>query len=327
MSSDVPLTPLRFRPLFKPAIWGGARLRPWLGAPVSDEPTGEAGVLSDQGSNHSEIIEGSAAGLTLRQLLEQSPERVLGRTRALDGRFPLLLKFIDARAALSVQVHPDDARARKFEPQGPGIGKTEAWLVLEAEPGAKLYSGLAAGVTTADVRAGISTGVLEPLMHSFEPIAGDCLFLRAGVVHAIGAGCVLFEIQQSSDITYRLFDWNRVDPKTGKSRELHIEKGLACVDDAAGPCVPVIPVPKPGRENLAECEFFFLDRITTDQPFAVGVAGECRMVVGLEGSADLVWRDQRFVIRPGDVWMIPAETGECDVKPNDRAVILECGAA
>ncbi|WP_020471227.1 type I phosphomannose isomerase catalytic subunit [Zavarzinella formosa] len=319
------LTPLRLRPLFKPAIWGGTRLRPWLGETPSNEPTGEAWVLSDHGDSHSEIIEGSAAGKTLRQLMERMPERLLGQSFATTKRFPLLLKFIDARLPLSVQVHPDDSRAKHHEPHGPGIGKTEAWVMLAAEPDARLYAGLVPGATTAQLREAIAVGHLEPLLHVMTPKPGDCLFLKAGTVHAIGAGTMLFEIQQSSDITYRLFDWNRVDPKTGKARDLHVEKGLACVDDTLGPCVPVFPLPHPARETLIDGEYFSLDRWNTDQLFRVGRVGECRMIVGLEGLAEMAWDDRTFAVRPGDVWLIPAETGVCEVIPRGPVTLLECG--
>lgn len=327
MSLNEPLSPMRLRPLFKTAIWGGTRLRPFLGETSSTEPTGEAWILSDQGDSHSEIVEGSAAGRTLRQLLETDSHRVLGSTPDLAGRFPLLLKFIDAKAPLSVQVHPDDEKARRLEPQSPGIGKTEAWLTLEAEPEAKLYSGLKSGVTVEALRHAINEGTVEPLMHIVPPKPGDCLFLRAGIVHAIGAGAMLFEIQQSSDITYRLFDWNRVDPKTGKSRELHIDKGLACVNDVAGPCNPVTPISHGRREILVDCEFFFLDRWTTAEPFQVGRLGECRMVVCLQGEAELSWKNHHFKVIPGQVWLLPAETGECQVMPKGTGVYLECGGS
>lgn len=318
------LSPLRLRPLFKPAIWGGTRLRPWLGEAPSAEATGEAWVLSDHGDSHSEIVEGSAAGQTLRQLMSESPQRLLGPAHASTERFPLLLKFIDAAKPLSVQVHPDDAGAKTHEPKGDGVGKTEAWVMLATEPGAKLYAGLRPGVTKADLKAAIASGTVEPLLHSLEPKPGDCLFLKAGTVHAIGAGVMLFEIQQSSDITYRLFDWNRVDPKTGKPRELHVEKGLACVDDTLGPCRPAAPKAKAARESLIASEYFSLARRTTDQPFRVGTADACQVIVGLDGHADLTWAGQRFAIRPGDVWLIPAETGECAVTPTGNVTILEC---
>ncbi len=319
------LSPLRLRPLFKPAIWGGTRLRPWLGEDPSAEATGEAWVLSDHGDSHSEIVEGSAAGQTLRQLMERSPEKLLGPAHAATKRFPLLLKFIDAAKPLSVQVHPDDDGAKKHEPCSAGVGKTEAWVMLATDPGAKLYAGLAPGVTTADLRPAINAGTLEPLLHALTPEPGDCLFLRAGTVHAIGAGVMLFEIQQSSDITYRLFDWNRIDPKTGQPRELHVEKGLACVDDTLGPCRPTARQAKTPRESLIASEYFSLARWHTDRPFRVGQSNECRAVVGLEGHAALTWDGQHFAVRPGDVWLIPAEAGECAVIPAENVTLLECG--
>jgi len=149
------LTPLRFTPLFKTALWGGARLRSLFGVPPSADPTGEAWVLSDQGDNQSVVAAGRWAGTTLRQLLERWPERILGRTTPVQGRFPILLKFIQARKPLSVQVHPTDAKARELE--GPtAVGKTEAWIVLEADPSARMYTGLQPGVMPEQLRRAIA---------------------------------------------------------------------------------------------------------------------------------------------------------------------------
>src|SRR5262245_43683451 len=231
------LTPLRFEPIFKPALWGGSRLRSLFGAPPTDEPTGEAWVLSDFGDDISVVAEGPWAGTTLRQLMEENPQRIVGSAPTANGRFPLLLKFIHARYPLSVQVHPSDAKARELE--GPAaVGKTEAWVVLEAAPSSRLYTGLNPGVTPDQLGDAIQTGKVEDLLYMHEALSGDCVFLQAGTVHAIGAGVLLFEVQQSSDLTYRLYDWGRVDPKTGNSRELHVEKGLASADFSAGPCRP-----------------------------------------------------------------------------------------
>ncbi|MBO0701100.1 MAG: class I mannose-6-phosphate isomerase, partial [Zavarzinella sp.] len=274
-----PLPPLRFEPVFRTALWGGSRLRPLLGADLSPEPTGEAWVLSDYGDNHSAVADGPLAGTTLRWLLEKAPERILGRSPAVNGRFPLLLKFIHARAPLSVQVHPTDARARELE--GPAaVGKTEAWVVLEADPTARVYTGLQPGVTPDELRRAIHNGGVEDLLHATAPGPGDSFFLKAGTVHAIGGGLVLFEVQQTSDLTYRLHDWGRTDPKTGKPRELHVDKGLACVDYGLGPCRPARPTSEArGRVRLAplaECEYFTLGRWDTAQPFRAGRPGACR---------------------------------------------------
>jgi mannose-6-phosphate isomerase len=323
-----PLTPLRFEPIFRTALWGGFRLRPLLGAAPSAEPTGEAWVLSDYGDTHSTVADGPLAGSTLRQLLDRAPERVLGRARMVNGRFPLLLKFIHARQPLSVQVHPTDARARELE--GPAaVGKTEAWVILEADPTARVYAGLEPGVTAAQLRGSVRGGGVEDLLYATAPGPGDSFFLKAGTVHAIGGGMVLFEVQQTSDLTYRLHDWGRIDPKTGKPRELHVEKGLACVDYELGPCRPYRPTAEfRGRVRvapLAECDYFTLGRWDTDQPFRAGAPGACRVLVGVAGRACLRHGRTDYPITIGSVWLLPAEVGACDIVPHGPAVILECG--
>jgi mannose-6-phosphate isomerase len=327
MPSDA-LTPLRFAPIFKTAIWGGSRLRSLFSAAPSDDPTGEAWVLSDQGDNLSVVTVGQWAGTTLRSLMERMPDRILGRATPTNGRFPLLLKFIHARQPLSVQVHPNDARAKELE--GPmATGKTEAWVVLEADPTARLYSGLLPGTTPERLRRAIASGEFEELLYVHAPEAGDCYFLPAGAVHAIGGGLVLFEVQQTSDITYRLYDWGRIDPKTGRGRELHIEKGLACVDFSLGPCRPTCPTDeghgrvRPAR--LVECNYFNLSRWDTDKPFKAGAAGRCRVLVGVSGRATLRHAGRDYAIGAGDVWLLPAEVGSCECTPSGTAVILECG--
>jgi mannose-6-phosphate isomerase len=323
-----PLTPLRFTPIFKSAVWGGARLRSLFHAPPSDQPTGEAWLLSDQGDTSSVVANGPFAGKTLRQLMVQFPTRIVGKAPAVNGRFPLLLKFLHAREPLSVQVHPTDAKARELE--GPtAVGKTEAWLILEADPTARLFAGLQPGTTLDRFRGAIQAGTVEDLLYVTMPEAGDCVFLPAGTVHAIGGGLLLFEIQQTSDLTYRLYDWGRVDPKSGKPRDLHVGKGLASIDFSIGPCRASRPTSEGhGRvrpEKLAECGHFTLDRWDTDQPFRAGVAGKCRVLVGVHGRATLKHAGTDYLIALGDVLMLPAEVGACEVVPTRSAMILECG--
>jgi mannose-6-phosphate isomerase len=322
------LTPLRFEPIFRSALWGGSRLRPLFGVAPSAEPTGEAWVLSDHGDAHSVVAAGPLAGTTLRQLLDRAPERILGRGRAVNGRFPLLLKFIHAHQPLSVQVHPTDARARELE--GPAaVGKTEAWVVLEADPTARVYAGLQPGVTADQLRRAVHRGGIEDLLYATAPDPGDSFFLRAGTVHAIGGGLVLFEVQQTSDLTYRLHDWGRTDPKTGKPRELNVDKGLACVDHDLGPCRPFRPTTefrgRPRLVPLAECDYFTLGRWDTAQPFRAGAPGACRILVGIAGRACLKHGGAEYPITIGSVWLLPAEVGLCEVVPHGPAVILECG--
>jgi mannose-6-phosphate isomerase len=324
------LTPLKFAPIFKTALWGGFRLRNMLGAQPSDEPTGEAWILSDQGDSHSVVATGPLAGTSLRQLLEQASQRILGPAKTVQGRFPVLLKFLHACQPLSVQVHPTDAKARELE--GPSaVGKTEAWVVLEADPSARLYAGLLPRVTPERLRRAIDAGAVEELLHAHAPNASDCLFIQAGTVHAIGGGVVLFEIQQTSDITYRLYDWGRVDPNTGRGRELHVDKGLACVNYLAGPCRPVYPTSEGhGRVRLGplvDCEYFFVGRWESDRPFRAGIMGHCRVLVGIGGRAVLRHAGQDYRIGVGDVWLLPAEVGAVDCIPNGTVMLLECGLA
>ncbi|HKB03943.1 MAG TPA: type I phosphomannose isomerase catalytic subunit [Gemmataceae bacterium] len=323
-----PLTPLRFTPIFKTAMWGGAALRSMFGAPASPDPTGEAWVLSDHGDSLSVVADGPLAGRTLRSLLEEIPEQLLGQKPAPGTRFPLLLKFVHAREPLSVQVHPTDAKARELE--GPGaVGKTEAWVVVMADPAARVYAGLEPGVSPDRLRAAIRRGEVERLLYAHAPGVGDCFFLKAGTIHAVGGGLVLFEIQQTSDITYRLYDWGRTDPKTGKPRELHVDKGLACVDYGAGPCRPVHPTDElRGRVRLyplVECPQFTLSRWDANLPFRAGAPGQCRVLVGTGGAATLRHAGAIYPIGLGSVWLLPAEVGECEVIPHGTVTVLECG--
>jgi len=322
------LSPLRFSPIFKSALWGGSHLRKLFNSPPSDDPTGEAWVLSDQGDNPSVVADGPLAGTTLRDLLQSMPERILGSASLVNGRFPLLLKFLQVRQPLSVQVHPNDAKARELE--GPlASGKTEAWYIVEADPNASLYCGLNAGVTPVQVRRAIGANKLEQLLNGLRPERGDCFLIPAGTVHALCDGLLVFEVQQTSDITYRLYDWGRVDPKTGKPRELHIEKGLACVNYSQGPCRPISPTEEGhGRVRLAplaECAYFTLGRWDAASPFRVGETGQCRMIVGVEGRATLRHGGKEYGIGLGDTWLLPAEVGSCEVIPKGPVVILECG--
>jgi mannose-6-phosphate isomerase len=320
--------PLRFEPLFKSMLWGGRRLPDLLRRPApSADPIGEAWVLSDVDGSLSVVADGPLAGRTLRQVIAADPAGVFGRRVPPDGRFPLLLKFLDAKMELSVQVHPNDEQAVRLK--GPDFrGKTEAWVILDADPATSvMYAGLRAGVTADRFRAAMAAGAAPEALHAFTPKAGDCVFLEAGTVHAIGADTLLFEVQQTSDITYRLYDWGRVDAKTGRPRDLHVEAGLACTDFARGPVHPVTPEAEGGRERLVGCRYFSLHRTTTDRRFTVGRAGECRVVVVLDadGRSEIEWDEDVNAITTGDVLLLPAAVGECSILPAGRVTVLECG--
>jgi mannose-6-phosphate isomerase len=221
------LYPLLFQPIFKDRIWGGRELERLYAKPLPPAKLiGESWEISDRPGDASVIVNGPLAGKDLRWLMEHHAGEVLGQARpAAEGRFPLLCKILDAREKLSLQVHPPAAKARQLK----GEPKTEMWYIADAAPGASLYVGLERGVTRAEFERKIADGTVAECFHRIAVRPGDTMFLPSGRVHAIGDGLVIFEIQQNSDTTYRVFDWNRMG-LDGKPRELHIAELLASID-------------------------------------------------------------------------------------------------
>jgi len=220
------LYPLTFRPIFKERVWGGRELeRLYHKSLPPGVPIGESWELSDRPGDVSVISNGTLAGKDLRWLMENHSADLLGEARPQGGRFPLLIKILDAQDKLSLQVHPPPAKAAELG----GEPKTEMWYVAEAAPGAELYVGLKRGVTRAEFEQRIVAGTVAECFHRVSVRSGDAMFLPSGRVHALGVGLVIFEIQQNSDTTYRVFDWNRLG-LDGKPRELHVPQSLASID-------------------------------------------------------------------------------------------------
>ncbi|MFN7141648.1 MAG: type I phosphomannose isomerase catalytic subunit [Limisphaerales bacterium] len=221
------LYPLTFEPIFKERIWGGRNIEQLYGKklPVG-VPIGESWEISDRPGDESIIASGPLAGKSLHWLLEQHRPALLGSAQlSSSGRFPLLIKILDAQEKLSLQVHPPAEKAALLG----GEPKTEMWYIADATPDADLFVGLKRGTTRADFEKKVKDGSVAQCFHHIQTKPGDAIFLPSGRVHAIGAGNVIFEIQQNSDTTYRVFDWNRVD-SSGKPRELHVEKSLESID-------------------------------------------------------------------------------------------------
>jgi len=220
------LYPFTFQPTFKQRVWGGRELERLYHKPLPPGvPIGESWEISDRPGDISVVSNGALAGKDLRWLMENHAADLLGDARPQSGRFPLLLKILDAQEKLSLQVHPPAAAASALA----GEPKTEMWYVAEAAPGAELYVGLKRGVTRTEFEQRIKDGTVAECFHRIGVQAGDSMFLPSGRVHALGAGLVIFEIQQNSDTTYRVFDWNRLG-LDGKPRELHIPQSLASID-------------------------------------------------------------------------------------------------
>jgi mannose-6-phosphate isomerase len=321
----IPLYPLRFEPIYQYRLWGGRRLASLLSAPLPDnEAIGEAWILSDREDHDSVVADGMLKGRTLGHLLEQGPEDFLGKLAGHYKHFPLLLKFLDVSQGLSVQVHPSDAH-KELIPEG-DTGKTEAWVVLEKGPDACIYAGLKPGTTADSLRRAIVKGTVADELSSFAPRIGDGVFIRAGTVHSL-RDVVVFEVQENSDVTFRLYDWDHIDAKTGEKRPLQVEQALACINfdqDVIGPVTPQIHEIKPlPWEKLIRCDHFGVWRLSGEFPFVTGADGECRVIVCLEGRGELEHAGANYLFATGDVVLLPAVVGACRCRPNGTVTLLE----
>jgi mannose-6-phosphate isomerase len=318
--------PLRFEPIYQYRLWGGRRLANLLAAPLpGDDPIGEAWILSDRPDHPSRVANGPLKGRTIGQLMEQCQEQLMGKLAGRFPRFPLLLKFLDAQEMLSVQVHPSDAH-KDLLPPGE-TGKTEAWVVLEAGTGSRIYAGLKPGATADTLRRALTNGTVAEHIACFTPKSGDGVFIPAGTVHTLGGGVVVFEVQQNSDVTFRLYDWDHVDAKTGKPRALQVDQALASIDFgscAGGLVAPVVEAATPAkRERLFDCEQFRLWRLRGQLPFTVGAAGVPRVIVSIEGSGQVEQGGVAHEAGRGDVLLLPAVLGECTFRPRGAVNVLE----
>lgn len=308
---------LRFEEQYFERIWGGNKLHTIYNKDIpQDKPIGEAWLISDHQSCESKVTEGPLQGKTLRQLLELNADAILG-TRAeltIHGRFPLLLKILDALDVLSVQVHPDDECAKRLNE--PDVGKTEMWHVLQAEKGSKLICGLDTSASKETLAEAIQDGSIEKLMRSFEVEDGTSVHVPAGTVHAIGAGIVLTEIQQNSDLTYRLYDWGRL--QNGKPRQLHIEKSMEAINFGStfgGSAKPLAyDNGDTTRTVLAACIYFATELIEVSGHYSIQTRGESFHIILLK-SGELVV-DNSYTLQPGQAILVPGHFDSFSVEGN-----------
>jgi mannose-6-phosphate isomerase len=320
--------PQKFNPILKRSRWGGRRLAEMLGKPLGIETDyAESWEVCDHGADQSLVAAGPFAGWSLHDLVLQHGGALLGRQNR-ETQFPLLIKFLDANDRLSVQVHPNDEQADRYLPGE--RGKTEAWVILAAAPGSCVFAGLNAGVTAESLRHALETGRIEECLHRVDVVPGDCLLIPAGTVHAIGEGILLAEVQQSSDLTFRLFDWNRVGAD-GQPRPLHVEQSLACIDFSRGPVHLVVPVVcsenETRTERLLTCDYFTILRHTIDSALTLSGDDRCRIVIVLEGAADCISdgraEGESVPLRRGETVLIPAACPHVRLVPRPNAQVLE----
>lgn len=303
--------PLVFDPLFKAKPWGGRRLAELFGKPLpAGEQIGEAWELADLPGNEVAVRDAGGGGQTLRDVVQAWGAGLVGAVPLVDGRFPLLIKFLDAGDNLSVQVHPKPAAD---DPQGrrPGI-KHEAWYILHAEPGAQLYIGLEDGVGPADLERVAGTPALVDLLRKWPGRTGDCYYLPSGTLHALGAGLVVAEVQTPSDITYRAYDWDRAG-LDGRPRELHLAETLANTRfDVPATVVKQTPVEvagvvAPGRQ-VAACDRFRMTIVTLPPGFTTAVpAGRMVIWMVLAGAGTLRRGAHTCGFHKGDTVLVPAD--------------------
>ena len=304
------LYPFVFKPIFKDRIWGGRELERLYDKKIpAHQPIGEAWEISDRPGDASIIVNGPLAGKDLRWLMENHALEILGDAKpAAEGRFPLLCKILDAREKLSLQVHPPARQTKALN----GEPKTEMWFIAAAALGASLYVGLKRGVTRAEFERKIADGSVADCFHRIPVKAGDTMFLPSGRVHAIGDGLVIFEIQQNSDTTYRVFDWNRVG-LDGKPRELHIAQSLASIDfsDFEPELVPANyrKGPSFNFRQLVEDPLFNVQELVFESAGSVKLAGQYLRILAVTKGAATVAADHCKIVtplNPGDFCLLPA---------------------
>lgn len=322
--------PLTFEPVFRDYIWGGRNLEALFGRRIPSGIVAESWEISGHASSPTRVVAGMWRGRTLPEVLTALGTELVGSNSAetlARGRFPLLVKLLDANLDLSVQVHPDDDYARVHEDGE--LGKTEIWYVLHAQPGCELIYGLARGATRETLRAALEARTPQAQLHRVRISAGDCIFIPAGTVHALLAGAVVAEIQQNSDATYRVYDWGRVGAD-GRPRPLHTEKAMEVTNyDQVEPSVvePVLLDEAPGlrRERLVRCAQFSVERISMPAggEFAGACDGSTFEIWGcIEGHGLVRWRGKPVDLEAIRFVLLPAALGEYTLYTNRPSTLL-----
>ncbi len=330
------LYPLKFKPLFQPKIWGGRKLQSILNKPIPPGPVGESweiydfppGAVADNGQWLSAAIEnGPLAGWTLHDLMTSQQTALLGNIRpAPHGQFPLLVKFLDARENLSIQVHPD----AKYAARHPSAHlKSEAWYIIQADPDAMMYKGLKPATTPAQFSAAIAAGDVEAYVEQIPVRAGDCHYLPSGQVHALGAGILAAEVQTPSDTTFRVFDFNRLDSSTGRPRRLHVREAMECIDFSPSPPMPPrshVAGPFTTVTRLVASPFFVLEKVRFSQGVEEPIPYDQPAIwIMLDGEAQIQTdiHDDPTTLNAGETILLPAHMSNPRLKTKTDCIWLE----
>lgn len=319
------LYPLTFKPILKNVIWGGSQICPFKGITPAQDGIGESWELSHVDDNFSIVAEGELANKSLDELIKTYGKELVGGKviERFGTRFPLLIKFIDARDNLSIQVHPNDELAKT---RHNSFGKTEMWYVIKADEGASLYSGFSQQIDKEEYVKRVADNTIMEVLKRYDVNEGDVFFLPAGRVHAIGAGCFIAEIQQTSNITYRIYDYNRKD-KNGNTRELHTELAKDAIDYTLYPDYRTYyKAHTNATVNLADCNYFTTNLIDIDTVMTRNFEELDSFVVYIcmEGSATMTDNNgYEIYIHQGQTVLIPANNKTVNIVPTPKAKFLE----
>jgi mannose-6-phosphate isomerase len=319
------LYPLKFETVLKEKVWGGkALVKNYNKKPATSALIGESWEISAVSGLQSIVSNGFLAGNNIEEIIEVYMGDITGDSiyEKFGNEFPLLIKFIEAREDLSIQVHPGNALAKE---RHNAYGKTEMWYILECEKEAKIYTGFRNGVTKENYQKAVADGTVPDLMNIEMAEPGDTFFTPAGRVHAIGAGIVLVEIQQTSDITYRIFDWNRKDKGTEK-RELHTDLALDAIEFNDSEINRIKKEPELNKSvNLVSCDFFTTDLIRFNTALKKEYYFNDSFVVYicLEGEFNIVWDGESINAVKGETILLPAQIKEVELRPAGEARLLE----
>ena len=302
------MNPVEFSPILKRTRWGGRRLKTVLGKQLGPhQDYAESWEVCDLGETQSVVLSGPYAGWKLNRLVHEFPELLFGSGVSC-SQFPLLVKFLDCNDRHSVQVHPDDRQVRKYYQNEKG--KTEAWFVISAEPDSFIYAGLKNGITPELLQASLENGTVEDCLHRMTPSPGQCYYIPAGTVHTLGDGILIAEVQQSSDVTFRLFDWNRTDAR-GNRRPLHVDQAMECIDFQRGPIHAVEPKLQLQDENaelnqLIDSPFFRIDRLSIQGEFLLPANSICKVIISVSGQGTMRTGGTSYSLPVGKTFLIPA---------------------
>ncbi|SEJ00780.1 mannose-6-phosphate isomerase [Myroides marinus] len=312
--------PILFHPILKDRIWGGTKLKSILGKDIDSNEVGESWEISGVSSDISVVANGVYAGLNLNDLIQKFPDEILGEAiiARFDKQFPLLFKFLDAKDDLSIQLHPNDELAQK---RHGSFGKTEMWYVMQADEGARVVVDFKDGVSQEDYLKHLESKTLPSILKEIPVKKGDVFFIETGTVHAIGGGVLLAEIQQTSDITYRVYDWDRLDAQ-GNSRELHIDLALEAINyDKKNVEITYNKVVNTDN-HILECPFFNVNYIPlSDMYTKVKDKSRFYLYVCTEGEGEIIIGEEKYELHCGQTIFIPAVVSEVILK--GEATVLE----